>query len=123
MRIVAAEKNDLTEEANRIIISIKQMEKSLDDNKSGYESADELKVTYPLSRCLQGLKEKHHQISRIHRERFEQVKSQYRNVDTKSSLLILSQNLSRHSNLIPLTSSRPLSKSHYHQLQARAKSL
>lgn len=79
MRIVAAEKNELTEEANRIIATIRQMEMSLDDTKKGqdYEAADGLKVTYPLSRCLQTLKEKYHQISRIHRERFEQVKSQY----------------------------------------------
>lgn len=76
VRIVAAEKNELTEEANRIITTIKQMETSLDDNKKGYE-ADDLKITYPLARCLQTLKEKHQQIGRIHRDRFEQVKSQY----------------------------------------------
>ncbi len=78
VRIVAAEKNDLTEEAQRIITTIKQMEASLDDNKSRheYEAEDEnLKIFYPLMRCLQGLKEKHLQISKLHRERFEQVKS------------------------------------------------
>lgn len=110
MRTVAAEKNELTEEANRIITTIKQMETSLDDSKSHqeYEADDELKITYPLSRCLQTLKEKHHQISRIHRERFEQVKSKYRSSTLQSSLLTRLQNLSKHSSLILHTSSQPL---------------
>lgn len=68
----------MTEEALRIITTIKQMEASLDDNKSRleYEPEDEdLKITYPLIRCLQGLKEKHFQIAKLHKERFEQIKS------------------------------------------------
>jgi protein regulator of cytokinesis 1 len=68
----------MTEEAQRIITTIKQMEASLDDDKSRreYEPEDEdLKITYPLMRCLQGLKEKHHQIAKLHKERFEQIKS------------------------------------------------
>lgn len=68
----------MAEEAQRIITTIKQMDASLDDNKAHheYEAEDEnLKITYPLTRCLQGLKEKHLQISKLHRERFEQVKS------------------------------------------------
>jgi protein regulator of cytokinesis 1 len=68
----------MTEEAQRIITTIKQMEASLDDNKTRleYEPEDEdLKITYPLMRCLQGLKEKHFQISKLHKERFEQIKS------------------------------------------------
>jgi protein regulator of cytokinesis 1 len=78
VRLVSAEKNEITEEAHRIITTIKQMETSLDDTKShhGYEVEDEdLKVSFPLTRCLQTLKEKHLQISKIHKERFEQVKS------------------------------------------------
>lgn len=78
VRIVAAEKNDMVEEGRKIITTIKQMEASLGDSKSRleYEPEDEdLKISYPLIACLQGLKEKHLQISRIHRERFEQVKS------------------------------------------------
>ena len=78
MRLVAAEKNEMTDEAQRIITTIKQMEASLDDNKTRheYEAEDEdLKITFPLMRCLQGLKEKHLQISKLHKERFEQVKS------------------------------------------------
>lgn len=78
VRLVAAEKNDMTEEAQRIITTIKQMEVALDNNKTRheYEAEDEdLKISFPLVRCLQGLKEKHLQISKLHRERFEQVRS------------------------------------------------
>jgi Ase1/PRC1/MAP65 family protein len=81
VRIVTAEKKDMLDEAQRIITTIRQMEASLDDDKPrrDYQSdeADDLKITYPLSRCLQILKEKHMQISRLHRERFEQVKSMF----------------------------------------------
>ena len=61
-----------------MIETIKQMEASLDDRapNDAYQLDDkELKVTAPLTRCLQSLKEKHNTIARIHRERFEQVKS------------------------------------------------
>lgn len=61
-----------------MIKTIKQMEASLDDRapNDAYQLDDkELKVTAPLTRCLQSLKEKHNTIARIHRERFEQVKS------------------------------------------------
>jgi protein regulator of cytokinesis 1 len=53
------------------------MEKSLDDSRpdDDYESErDGLKVTFPLLDCLQHLKEKHHTIAKLHRERYEQVK-------------------------------------------------
>lgn len=78
VRRVTSEKNEMTEEAQRIITTIRQMEASLDDRKSRheYEAEDEdFKITYPLAKCLQGLKEKHSQIARLHKERFEQVKS------------------------------------------------
>jgi Ase1/PRC1/MAP65 family protein len=78
VRLVSAEKNEMTEEAHRIITTIKQMEVSLDDTKGRHDYAaedEDLKVYYPLTRCLQGLKEKHLQVSKIHKERFEQVKS------------------------------------------------
>lgn len=71
----------MIEEAKKMVTTIRQMEASLDDSKHRreYQDDDELKITYPLMRCLQALKEKHAQISRLHRERFEQVKSaQYR---------------------------------------------
>ena len=67
----------MTEEAQRIIKTIKQMEASLEDSQPNEYRLDEqeLKITLPLTRCLQGLKEKHNTMAKIHRERFEQVKS------------------------------------------------
>ncbi|TEY71323.1 hypothetical protein BOTCAL_0095g00060 [Botryotinia calthae] len=90
VRLVANEKNDLTEEARRIITTIKQMEASLDDDKDHheYEPEDEdLQITYPLTQCLQGLKEKHLHMSKIHRERFEQVKKLVQALESYSSHL------------------------------------
>jgi len=78
---VTNEKHEMTEEAQRIITTIRQMEASLDDSKNRreYEAEDDnLKITFPLMRCLQTLKEKHGQISKLHKERFEQVKSKKR---------------------------------------------
>lgn len=55
---------------------IREMETSLDDGKSRRDyDTDDISITYPLYHCLQSLKEKHTQIARLHRERFEQVKS------------------------------------------------
>lgn len=54
------------------------MEASLADHETNdaYQLGDkDLKVTIPLTRCLQGLKEKHNAVAKIHRERYEQVKS------------------------------------------------
>lgn len=68
----------MTEEAHRLMKTIKDMEASLEDNKRApsYGSDDgDMKVTYPLTRCLQGLKEKYNMVSKVHRERFEQVRS------------------------------------------------
>ena len=70
----------MTEEAHRLTNAIKQMEASLDDNKPNpnYEMDDNgIKVTYPLTRCLQALKEKYNAVSKLHHERFEQVRSGY----------------------------------------------
>lgn len=77
---VTAEKKELVDEAQRIITTIRQMEASLDGcrpgSQHGYSSEDDdLRLTYPLTRCVMTLKEKHRQISKLHRERFEQVKS------------------------------------------------
>ncbi|KAI9759210.1 MAG: hypothetical protein M4579_002497 [Chaenotheca gracillima] len=77
LRLVNSEKNEMTEEAHRMIKTIKQMEASLEGAPANEEydrNNDALRVSYPLLRCLQSLKEKHGQISRIHKERFEQVK-------------------------------------------------
>ncbi|KAL1874372.1 hypothetical protein VTK73DRAFT_398 [Phialemonium thermophilum] len=90
VRLVTAEKKEMIDEAQRIITTIRQMELSLDDSKTrrDYESEDdELKVTFPLTRCLQVLKEKHMQISRLHRERFEQVKKLVQALESYSSHL------------------------------------
>ena len=73
-----SEKSELNEEAHRIIKTIKQMKASLEDrvpNQIYLEEDTELKITVPLTRCLQDLKEKHKTVAKIHRERFEQVKS------------------------------------------------
>ena len=80
----------MAEEAQRIITTIKQMEISLDDSKGRhqYEAKDEdLKITYPLSHCLQKLKEKHSQVNKVHRERFAQVKSKLSDCNYRTDLL------------------------------------
>lgn len=81
---MTAEKKDLIDEAQKLVTAIRQMEASLDDSRSGRDyrtEDDDLQITYPLTRCLQILKEKHIQISRLHRERFEQVKSKSSRVE------------------------------------------
>lgn len=66
----------MVDEAKKIITTIHQMEMSLDDSKhSRGRDDDDLQITYPLNRCLQYLREKHSQIHRLHRERYEQVRS------------------------------------------------
>lgn len=69
----------MTEEAERLIRTIRQMEASLSDDKPNpnYDIDDGLEVTFPLTRCLKELKEKHATVSKLHRERFEQVRSMY----------------------------------------------
>jgi protein regulator of cytokinesis 1 len=64
-------------EAEHLINTIKQMEVALDDQKANgqYELGNDLQVTFPLNRCIITLKEKYSAISRLHRERYEQVKS------------------------------------------------
>ncbi|RYP26036.1 hypothetical protein DL768_011846 [Monosporascus sp. mg162] len=74
VKAVTTEKNELLDEANRIITRIRQMEISLDGSKRHSTSEDdELTITYPLTKCLKVLKEKHVHIGKLHRERFEQV--------------------------------------------------
>ena len=76
VRLVNSEKKELIDEAKSVITTIREMETSLDDSKSRRDyDPDDITITYPLNKCLQTLKEKHTQISRLHRERFEQVKS------------------------------------------------
>lgn len=75
---MTVEKKELVEEAQKLITVIRQMEASLDGSRSQRSytpESDDLRVTFPLTRCLTVLKEKHTHISKLHRERFEQVKS------------------------------------------------
>ncbi|KAG9791519.1 hypothetical protein KCU88_g919, partial [Aureobasidium melanogenum] len=65
------------------------MEASLDDEKDrGYDlDTTGLRVTYPLIDCLRDLKEKYNVVSRLHRERFEQVKKLVQALESYSSHL------------------------------------
>ncbi|KAK8927693.1 Anaphase spindle elongation protein 1 [Metarhizium anisopliae] len=90
VRLVTTEKKDMIDEAKKIITTIRQMEASLDDSKprrGEYQEDEEFKITYPLNRCVQGLREKHIQISRLHKERFEQVKTLVEALESYSSHL------------------------------------
>ena len=54
------------------------MEASLEDkplNDRYKLEDDDLKITLPLLKCLENLKSKHNAVAKVHRERFEQVKS------------------------------------------------
>ena len=79
----------MTEEAQNIITTIKQMEKSLEDDKDyGYNlNTRDMRLTYPLLDCLRDLKEKYNTVSRLHRERFEQVKKLVQALESYSSHL------------------------------------
>ncbi|GJC95887.1 Microtubule associated protein [Colletotrichum higginsianum IMI 349063] len=87
VRLVTSEKEDMVEEASRIITTIQQMEASLDDNRTHRDRHDDLQITYPLTRCLQSLKERHKQVARSHKERFEQVKKLVEALESYSSHL------------------------------------
>ncbi len=66
------------------------MEGSLDDERQngGYDlETTRLSVTYPLNQCLRDLKEKYNTVSRLHRERFEQVKKLVQALESYSSHL------------------------------------
>lgn len=70
----------MTEEAQRLITATQQMEESLGDEKANGQyhlDHNDLQISYPLNRCLMSLREKHGAVSKLHRERFEQVKSVY----------------------------------------------
>lgn len=65
------------------------MEASLDDDKDrGYDvDTNGLRVTFPLIDCLRDLKEKYNIVSRLHRERFDQVKKLVQALESYSSHL------------------------------------
>jgi protein regulator of cytokinesis 1 len=75
---IPREKHDLTDEARRLIKSIRQMEAALVDDKphrdSDYQDSD-LNITLPLRDCITSLREKQNTVAKIHRERYEQIKS------------------------------------------------
>ncbi|KAI0377069.1 microtubule associated protein-domain-containing protein [Hypomontagnella monticulosa] len=90
VKSVTEEKKHMVDEAQRIITVIRQMEASLDGTRSQHSYSaedDDLQVTFPLTRCLTVLKEKHMQISKLHRERFEQVKKLVQALESYSSHL------------------------------------
>jgi hypothetical protein len=70
-----SEKHKLAEDCEKLCTTIKQMHISLDGKDAAHALDDELLVTYPLQPCLLSLREKHKTISKLHRERYEQVKS------------------------------------------------
>lgn len=76
---VSREREDMTQEAESLITAIQQMESSLSDERANgqYElNRDDLRVTFPLNRCIAFLREKNDAMSKLHRERFEQVRSE-----------------------------------------------
>ncbi|KAJ5585072.1 uncharacterized protein N7459_004872 [Penicillium hispanicum] len=90
LRLVDEEKEQMTQEAQRLIITIQQMEASLGDERANgrYElNRDDLCVTYPLNRCITFLREKNEGMAKLHRERFEQVKKLVDALESYSSHL------------------------------------
>ncbi|KAK5997597.1 Anaphase spindle elongation 1-like protein [Cladobotryum mycophilum] len=89
LRMVTTEKKEMIDEAKKIITAIKQMEASLEDSKHrrDFSGEEELKITYPLIRCLQALREKHSHIAKLHKERFEQVMKLVEALESYSSHL------------------------------------
>ncbi|KAI1751446.1 microtubule associated protein-domain-containing protein [Xylaria castorea] len=88
VKAVTIEKKEMVDEAERIITLIRQMETSLDDAKAQHNPGDDdVQVTFPLTQCLKVLKEKYMQISKLHRERFEQVKKLVQALESYSSHL------------------------------------
>ncbi|KAL0263528.1 Microtubule bundling protein [Diplodia seriata] len=76
LKLVNAEKDEKVEEAQRLIKTVRQLEASLEGRtaRDSYNPEDEdLQITYPLSRCIQTLREKQKAVGRQHRERFEQL--------------------------------------------------
>ena len=80
----------MIDEGQNIIETIKQIEKSLDDPKVrlSYAAQDEeLEVTYPLTESLQALRSKQRTVTRLHQERYEQIKKLIEALESYSSHL------------------------------------
>lgn len=105
----------MTEEAQRLIKTIKQMQDSMDDSKTGTRfKNDDTQVTYPLTRCLKALKEKYNSVAKQYQERFEQIRSQYifpKQCDRADQV----QKLPRLSNRMHPTSSPTSSRLSFHR--------
>ncbi|KAK2871667.1 hypothetical protein FQN49_002956 [Arthroderma sp. PD_2] len=89
LRRVDGEKNQMMEEAHQLKTTIKQMEASLDGATRSSREFDsrEIQISYPLNRCLEALKEKHQAVSKLHHERFKQVKKLVEALESYSSHL------------------------------------
>ncbi|KAJ5121586.1 uncharacterized protein N7515_009547 [Penicillium bovifimosum] len=90
LKVVDEEREEMVQEAERLITAIQQMESSLSDERANgqYElDRDDLRVTYPLNKCIMFLREKHDAMSKLHRERFEQVRKLVDALESYSSHL------------------------------------
>ncbi|KAL4807637.1 microtubule associated protein-domain-containing protein [Aspergillus unguis] len=90
LKLVDNEKSEMTDEAHSLISAIKQMEESLVDEKANGQynlDDDDLQVTFPLNRCVAFLREQHNAVSKLHRQRFEQVKKLVEALESYSSHL------------------------------------
>ncbi|KAJ5943419.1 Microtubule-associated protein MAP65/Ase1/PRC1 [Penicillium verrucosum] len=90
LKVVDEEREDMTQEAEHLITAIQQMESSLSDERANgqYElNRDDLRVTYPLNKCIAFLREKNDSMSKLHRERYEQVKKLVDALESYSSHL------------------------------------
>ncbi|KAJ6261846.1 hypothetical protein Dda_2645 [Drechslerella dactyloides] len=73
LRLVNAEKNALAEEANKLISSIRQIHRAMDDGRRANEY-DDLVVTYPLRVCVETLKQQHNILRSQYEQEFEEIK-------------------------------------------------
>ncbi|KAJ5537111.1 hypothetical protein N7513_010297 [Penicillium frequentans] len=90
LKLVDEEKEQMTQEAQRLITTIQQIEVSLGDERANgqYElNRDDVRITYPLNRCIAFLREKCEAMTKLHRERFEQVKKLVDALESYSSHL------------------------------------
>ncbi|EAW14484.1 putative microtubule associated protein (Ase1) [Aspergillus clavatus NRRL 1] len=90
LKIVDDERTNMTEEGQRLVTAIRQMEESLVDEKANgkyHLDQNDLRVTYPLNRCLSFLRDKHGAMKKLHQERFEQVKKLVEALESYSSHL------------------------------------
>ncbi|KAF3930548.1 hypothetical protein ABW19_dt0202806 [Dactylella cylindrospora] len=73
LRLVNAEKNALIEEANKLITTIRQISRAMEDGRGGNQY-DDLAVQYPLRDCVDYLKNEHTHLRKEYERKFEEVK-------------------------------------------------